>query len=103
MRRPRIYISGKITGIEEAAAIRFKDAELLLRGLGYDPINPMELRHAHDKSWAAFMREDIKALCDCTHIYMLANWPHSAGAQLEHDIAQRLGLEFIYQLQPRLK
>jgi hypothetical protein len=96
----KIYISGKITGIEAEALVRFGLAELVMREAGFDPINPMALPHLHDKEWHSFMREDIKALCDCDAIYMLNNWKDSAGARLEHTVAECLGLQVFYEDEP---
>ena len=93
----KIYISGKITGIENEAPILFAKAENLLLADGYETINPMDLDHQHDKSWHSYMKEDIKALCDCDEIFMLSNWADSKGAIIEHTIAMYLGLKVRYQ------
>ena len=93
----KIYISGKISGIEKDAESLFFDAEIALRSEGYKPVNPMTLNHEHDKSWHGYMKEDVKALCDCEAIYMLSNWTDSKGAIIEHTIAMYLGLKVIYQ------
>ena len=89
----RIYISGKITGIEQEARALFAAAEAQLLALGHEPINPMGLPHLHDKEWHSFMREDIKALCDCDGILLLHNWQDSQGARLEYTVAAGLGLD----------
>ena len=93
----RIYISGKITGIENEASGLFENAEILISSAGYEPVNPMKLKHEHDKSWHSYMREDVKALCECDGIFMLENWTDSKGAIIEHTIALYLGLEVYYQ------
>lgn len=91
-----VYISGKVSGIEEKARVLFARAEKELKLKGYNPINPMNLPHCHDKSWHNYMREDIKALCECDAIYMLSNWTDSKGAIIEHRIALYLGLQVYY-------
>jgi hypothetical protein len=65
--------------------------------LGYEPINPMKLNHQHDLTWEAYMKEDIKALCDCEAVYLLRNYSDSRGALLELAIANELKMEVIYQ------
>lgn len=101
---PRIYISGKITGMEAAAALQFAAKEQELRSIGWrDIINPMTLPHRHDKQWASYMRECIVALCGCTHIYMMRNWHKSHGAQIEHNLAYNLGLEIEYEKNPEIE
>lgn len=94
----RVYISGKITGIEADARVLFLAAELRLLGLGFEVVNPMGLPHGHDGSWESFMREDLKAMCDCGVIYMLRNWRESRGAIIEHSIALLLGMVVLYEV-----
>jgi hypothetical protein len=79
--KKKIYISGKITGIESEARDLFESAEQFLEALGYDPINPFKLNHNHDKSWHAYMKEDVKALCECDEIYMLRSEEHTSELQ----------------------
>jgi hypothetical protein len=95
--KTKIYISGKISGIESEAVELFAKAENELLLKGFEPVNPMALNHEHDKSWHSYMKEDIKALCDCDQIFMLSNWVDSKGAIIEHAIAMYLGIKVIYQ------
>ncbi|MDH4127675.1 MAG: DUF4406 domain-containing protein [Spirochaetota bacterium] len=85
----KVYISGSITNNPDYIA-QFKNAASVLKDRGYDPINPVELSHNHDKTWKEFMKEDIKALLDCDCIYMLPRWENSIGANLELTIAKAL-------------
>jgi hypothetical protein len=99
-----IYISGKITGIEEEAFQLFQQIETVLFIKGYTPVNPMKLQHNnHDQSWHSYMKTDIKALCDCDEIFMLTNWVDSKGAIIEHTIAMFLGLKVTYQQNHQVK
>ncbi|MEQ1733645.1 MAG: DUF4406 domain-containing protein [Bacteroidia bacterium] len=93
----KVYISGKISGIEEEAKVLFDATEETLKHLGYDVINPMTLPHNHDKSWERYMREDLKALLDCDIIFMLHNWKESDGAKFEYSIAMKLGMPIIFE------
>jgi hypothetical protein len=93
----RIYISGKISGIEDEAAEIFTKAEKELQAKGFETVNPMTLNHQHDKSWHSYMKEDVKALCDCDEIFMLSNWIDSKGAIIEHKIAMYLGIKVSYE------
>lgn len=93
----KIYISGKITGIEAEAPALFSAVENQLKQQGYEVVNPMLLSHNHDKSWESYMKEDIKAMCDCDSIFMLKNWAHSKGASVELNLARVLGLKIIWQ------
>ena len=90
-----IYISGKITGIEEEALINFNKAEYELTSLGYNVVNPMKLPHNHDKEWSSYMRECLVHLMDCDYIFILDGYEQSKGARLELYIAQELGLKIL--------
>lgn len=95
----KVYISGKISGIDNEAIAIFKQAEDFLKNKGLEPINPFSLNHdEHDKSWHSYMKVDVRALCDCDSIYMLKNWVDSKGAIIEHSIAMMLGIKILYQV-----
>ena len=93
----KIYISGKISGIEKEAIKIFQASEDYLIESGYQAVNPMKLNDEHDKSWESYMKVCIKALCDCDRIYMISNWTDSRGAKIELEIAKHLGIEVIYE------
>lgn len=99
--KTKIYISGKISGIENEALELFQKAEKELQEKGFETVNPMALNHKHDKSWHSYMKEDVKALCDCDEIFMLSNWVDSKGAIIEHTIAMYLGLKVHYEVVPQ--
>lgn len=92
----KVYISGKISGIEDEAKILFDNAENHLIGLGYEVVNPMTIEHNHDLSWNSYMKTDIKALMDCTHIYLLPNYIDSKGAIIEKQLAENVGINVIF-------
>lgn len=94
----KIYISSKISGIEDKAQQLFEDAEAYLREyLGFEVVNPMKIEHKHDKSWTNYMKADIREMMDCDAIYMLKNWTDSKGAEIERRIALDLGMKIIYE------
>jgi len=93
----KIYISGKITGIEEQAPSIFNIAERTLQEEGHETVNPMTLNHNHDKSWKSYMKEDVKAMMDCDAIYMISNWKESKGAKIELEIAILMELDVIFE------
>lgn len=94
--KKKVYISGKITGLVfEDALESFAKAEQQLIKEGFEVVNPMTLNHDHDKSWASYMREDVKAMLDCTHIYMLEGWHDSRGANIEYNLACELNIIYL--------
>lgn len=64
-----------------------------LRAAGIEAVNPAEINAETGGKWEDYMREDIKALCDCDGIALLPGWERSRGAHLEVHIAHRLGLQ----------
>lgn len=95
MRPKKVYIIGKITGVEKEAYNLFDEAENKLVQNGFEAVNPMKLNHEHDRTWEAFMKNYIKAMLDCDSVYLLPNWYHSKGAIIEMELAKSLGLEII--------
>lgn len=94
----KIYISGKITGIEEEARVNFEVAEHLIRSLGHEPVNPFKLRHKANATWEDYMRKDIRELTKCDAIWMMPDWKNSRGAVVEFQLATELKMIKIYQL-----
>tara|TARA_R110000796_G_C14381232_1_gene415256 strand:- start:29 stop:316 length:288 start_codon:yes stop_codon:yes gene_type:complete len=92
-----IYISGRITGIENQAPFLFKAAERELIEQGWEVINPLTINHAENSEWIDYMRTDIKALVDCDAIFMLSNYTQSNGAIIELAIANMLKFKVIFQ------
>jgi hypothetical protein len=85
-----IYISGPMTGLPEFNFPAFNAAAAQLRSLGYEVINPAEFGEGEGKTWADYMRKDIKALMDCTHVAVLSGWEKSKGAKVELSLAASL-------------
>lgn len=89
-----IYISGPITGIANAKE-NFSQAYKILAQKYPEAkiINPFNLHPENDeKTWVQYMRADIKALMDCTHIYCLKGSVASTGACIEQNLAEDLGI-----------
>lgn len=88
----RIYISGKISGLPlDDVKVRFAAAKAFLDEIGFEAMNPMEKGLPDELSWEQHMVKDIELLFSCDAIYMMDNWTESKGAQIEYDIANRLG------------
>lgn len=89
----RLYISGPMTGLPEFNFPAFYAAAAALRAKGLEVVNPAEINATTDGDWHQYLREDIKALCDCDGIVLLPGWEGSKGAHLELHVAHRLGLQ----------
>lgn len=93
----KIYISGPMTGLQYNNYPAFNYVDRLLKQQGYDTFNPAAIKGDDNWTWEDYMRPCVKAIPECTHIYMLDNWEKSRGARVEFDIAMTLGLEVMYQ------
>ena len=95
----RVYISGKITGLEYSEVERlFNAAEKKLSKNGFTPVNPLRNNLPMWASWREHMKKDIQILLSCDAIFMLDNWKDSKGATLERHIAEQLGMIIFGQL-----
>ena len=90
----KIYLSGKITGLDkEVYSRQFERAESFYKTGGFDVINPVKigeeiLKQNPSVSWEDFMQKDLEALKTCTNIALLEGWEESKGA--------KMGLEIMY-------
>lgn len=98
----KIYISGKVTGLPYADAVKtFEVAEKkvrdIYRGVDVEVINPMKLtKYEEGKRWADYMMPCLDALKDCDAIVMLANFRSSNGAKTELQFAKGCGMDIYY-------
>lgn len=88
----RIYIAGPMTGLPELNFPAFHAAAAKLRGFGFEVVNPAEINVDPAGRWEDCMRADIRELVTCDAVALLPGWKQSRGAQLEHHIAQALGM-----------
>ena len=98
----RIYLSGKITGLNKEDYTRqFARAESFYKTSGFDVVNPVKIGEEVLKinpkaEWQDFMIRDLEALRTCTHIALLEGWEESKGAKVEKAEAEKLGLEIMH-------
>jgi len=91
----KVYIAGKISGIEDYAYALFEEAEQKFIKKGYQVVNPMKLPHNHDKTWESYMKDCVFELVGCDLIHPLPNWNDSRGARIEMQLAKELGIKII--------
>ena len=98
----RIYISGQMTGFENANSEAFKEAAERIKRAGQTPINPHELPPVQttgdaEKDWNLWMLRDMEYLLnDETRpdaIFMIDGWRKSKGALIEHALAISTGIK----------
>lgn len=95
-KKPKLYICGAISYNPAKAKKDFQEIEDLYNNV-FDIINPFELHHNHDKSWASYMRVCIPELLKADRIYVIENKHlyNSIGASLEILIALILKIKNI--------
>lgn len=97
----KVYISGRITGNPHYMQ-DFERAEQFLSCALVEVVNPCKVSpFDENKTWRDYMRDDLKALVDCSGVYMLRGWWRSKGARLERHVAKKLGLEVVYETRRR--
>ena len=98
MKTKKCYIAGKIGDLpEEIYKANFERAKEQVIALGYEPISPVELEHAHDKSWNSYMKEDLRHMLNCHAVFAQRNWRLSPGATIEINLALAVGIDIIHQ------
>jgi len=98
MKKQKIYISGKISGLEkEVVTANFAEAERVLNVLGYDTINPMNSGLNEEYPWIMHMVVDIFNMLRCDGVYFLENYKESRGAKIEYRIARLFRMRILYQ------
>lgn len=102
MVKPRIYISGPISGhvLDERRAA-FSKVALRLRADDWEVFNPMENGLPADADTHEHMHRDLAELTredrPYDAIYMMKGWLHSAGCKLEFGVATGIGLDVYFE------
>lgn len=106
-----VYLAGPMSGIEKFNYPAFDSAASVLRDLGYEVTNPVELDHetgvsgviSHsygiidDTGWAQCLSRDLSAMLasDVDGVVVLPGWERSKGASLEVHVARALGKQIL--------
>ena len=94
----RIYIAGKITGLEDnIVSYKFKESFLNLRSKGYSVITPAVLL-----GFKGFEHEEYMHICYamidvCDAVFMQKDWQNSKGARMELQYAADHQKEIFYE------
>ena len=96
MEKRRVYISGKISGLDYYyVQIKFAACAESLKSVGYDPVTPLKNGLPPSASWKEHMRADIALLKTCDYIYLQRDFIMSRGAMIELFLAIRWGKSII--------
>jgi nucleoside 2-deoxyribosyltransferase len=105
-----IYIAGPISNMPDDNYAAFEQAEILLRTLNFQPVNPHKVYHEADelkrkattesqrqeinkKYWADYLKKDLQEAMECDCVFLLPGWENSRGATLECFVLSILGKE----------
>ena len=92
----KVYLSGKISGVEDLNRPKFERAEKELNAKGYDVVNPHKLFPAEPiRAWDEYMKNDIKHMMDCDMVAVLDDWKDSPGACIEVNLAFCLRMKVV--------
>jgi hypothetical protein len=92
-----VYISGRVTGLpREGVEAKFNTAGALLHANGQNPINPLKAVPG-GRTQREAMQKLLPLLLDCDAILMLEDWEHSAGAKIEFQLAQYVGMKIYFE------
>lgn len=97
--KPRIYISGAITGQPNGNKEAFEEAEIWLIANGYEPVNPHVIcshLNPNEATHADYMRVCIKHIPDCDGVVILAGSASSKGAIVEQGLCEVINLYHEY-------
>ena len=101
MKKPRVYISGPISGHDIAdRRWAFMCTKLQLEEQGYEVFNPMENGLPSDATTSEHMRRDLNELTredkPYDYICLMEDWNHSAGCWTEFHAALACGMKVIF-------
>ena len=94
----KVYISGKISGLDPVEAKKnFIKAELRLKNQGHEVMSPKGVM-----DFAGFEHDDYMHVCKamvdvCDAIYMLSNWQTSKGSREELNYAREWRKEVLWE------
>ena len=87
-----LYISGPMAGYPNLNRAAFREAESRLKRAGFPTLNPLDNGLGAGLSWDAYLRADLKMVCDAGAVALLPGWEASRGARLEVATAHALGM-----------
>lgn len=90
----KIYVAGPITGVEGYRQNFEKACEYLVDE-GYEVASPTWFDAQGEMlqwGWNEYMRATIQMMLNCDGVALLDGWEKSKGAQVEVDLANKIGI-----------
>jgi hypothetical protein len=92
-----LYVAGPMRGYKNLNFDAFNKKTAELREKGFIVINPVEINPDQDANYLDCMRADIRAITECSGIYLLKGWENSEGANAEYQVARMLKLKVYFE------
>lgn len=93
----RVYLAGPMRGYPDFNYPTFNRVAKQLREEGLFVFNPAEAAPSKGSTLAQYLMVDLQWIAShADAIYMLPGWQQSAGAKVEHALAEYLGLDVVY-------
>lgn len=89
--KKKVYIAGKITGVENYRE-KFAIAEFRLKKNGYKPLNPARIKYKKGAGYRYYYFKALRLLEQADFIYLLPCFWDSPGAKVEKQIADLCGI-----------
>lgn len=94
----KIYIAGKITGLDRRAMIlKFEAADAKLKAQGHSVFIPCILPAYDDVPHEDYLHICYAMIDICDAVYMLADWQSSTGARMELQYAADWQKKILYE------
>lgn len=89
----KVYIAGRVSGEKiSECTMKFGAAQKQIEAAGHEAVNPLAVVNDWHCTWQDAMRKCIAALTECDAIYPLPCALNSRGAQIELELARKLGI-----------
>ncbi|MHA1747998.1 MAG: DUF4406 domain-containing protein [Promethearchaeota archaeon] len=90
----KVYIAGKMTGLEDRNEKKFLEAEKELEKNGYTVMSPFHLHLGPPKNtWEDYLKCSLIMMLECDKVCVLDDWQDSPGAKLEVEVAKRVKMK----------
>lgn len=91
MKKPKIFISGPIPGLDSRSTERFENIADVLTLFGFEVVSPHLKSVSPDMSQNVYL-VDVKLLLECDAIFVIKGWTDNDGSILECYIADSYNL-----------
>lgn len=89
----KLYVCGPMSNLPDKNFPAFNRAAELLRSMGYEVVNPVDINPNPELPWHECMKADIREMVLCDGLALLPGHGDSIGASIEMNLALWLRIE----------